>query len=210
MITIACLAVALQQSNDEAEAIHAKLVALLKPVKTLSGAVEVTWGADQKPTKYTFQMMKPNFLKMESKELCFYIDGKFDYAYMVDSKEYNKAEAEPDLIGAPWLTGFETFLGGPQPQYVFLKPREDKYGGKEAHVLRMDEKGATDTEYWLYLDKATSKPLGWEMRFESGEKATGKYSDIEFDKPMKAEDFLWKPPSGAKQTDGGSARQWLR
>lgn len=207
MTTIVCLAVALlQQSNEEAEAIHAKLVALLKPVKTLAGAVEVIWGADQKPTRYTFKMMKPNFLKMESSEICFYIDGKSDYAYMVESKEYNKAEAEPDMIGAAWMTGFEPFLGGPQPQWVFQKPREDKYAGKEAHVLRMSEKGATDCEYWLYLDRATHKPLGWEMRFEGGEKASGKYFDIKFDEPMKIEDFLWKPPAGAKVTDGTARR----
>lgn len=188
----------------EGEAVYAKLVAKLKPVKSLSGKVTVVWGADQQPETFTFKAMKPNFLRQESPEQGYYIDGKHDWAYMVKDKLYNKAEAEPDRIGGVWLIGFEPFMGGPQPEYKFLRPHEQTYDKREAIVLRVSEKEGDGTEYLIFVDRETNLPLGWEMRFQSGETASGKYADVVLDAEMKPEDFAWAPPPGAKPMDGRS------
>lgn len=192
-----------QESDAEAAAIYAKVVAKLKVVKTISGKVDVVTIPGQEPVKFTFRAMKPNFLRMESKSECYYVDGKNDFAYIPEIKEYNKGEAEPDSIGALWLNGFESFLGGTQPEWQFFKATMQETQGKKLYTLRMTQKEIIGMESRLIIDAATWLPVRWESIFEGGEKIWGKYSELKLDEPMKPEEFKWTPPKDAKLAGDG-------
>ena len=62
----------LAQSDTQAEAFYKSMADKLKATQTLSGRLELRWGAEPNPAIFTFKAMRPNFLRQETADQAFY------------------------------------------------------------------------------------------------------------------------------------------
>ena len=187
----------LVQSDEQAAAFYKTLADKLKATKTLSGKLELRWGAEPSPAVFTFKAMRPNFLRQETSDQAFYGDGTNDWTYLVKEKQYSKEPADKNTINAIWLVGFEPFLGVEPESLVFEKLGAKTVDKIECVVLVYFEKEAPLDKSRLFVDRKALLPVGWELEYEGG-KDRGRYLDLKLDTPMNAADFAWPPPPGAK------------
>ncbi len=72
---------------------------------------------------------------------------------------------------------------------------------REVHVLEARRKTDPESSWRFYFDKQTGAIVKWVKNVGDRATVTSHYSDFEFDVPIPAERFEFKPPPGVEVTD---------
>ncbi|MFY9234804.1 MAG: hypothetical protein WAO58_10140 [Fimbriimonadaceae bacterium] len=202
MITnLALLLLSIASGQDDA---WAKLQERLKAANAIQATLEVQIG----PTKQTmaFKLMRPGHVYYKMGPMEMYSDGKEGWMYMSEMKQYMKAPiGSSDMRNLPMigLEGFWRDDKGPKPGPLV----EKEESGKKVWATSLTyPQGAMMAGYQIELsiDKETGLPTKFTVSRDGKSEGGAEYKELLLDPPLKAEDFKFTPPEGAKEMKPGA------
>jgi len=188
--------------RQKAQTIYSRLQAKLKKSNSLKAVLEIKML--DRTDRYNLSFLRSNFARIVSPEAGIYQDGKTYYDYNVLDKEYWSRPAPKDglptgcAFSLGGLTGLDSLAFSNEPKMVPLSAVPKTWQGQKVTAIEMKGQADPAITAVLYLDPATSLPVGWDYELKDF-KATGKFQSFTLDAPMKAADFAWSPPVGAKK-----------
>lgn len=188
--------------QQKAQTIYDRLQAKLKKSNSLRAVLEIKMF--DRVDRYNLSFLRSNFARIVSPEAGIYQDGKTYYDYNILDKEYWSRPAPKDglptgcAFSLGGLTGLDSLAFSNEPKMVPVSAEPKTWQGQKVTAIELKGQADPAITAVLYLDPATSLPVGWEYELKDF-KATGKFRSFTLDAPMKAADFAWSPPSGAKK-----------
>jgi len=188
--------------RQKAQTIYDRLQAKLKKSNSLKAVLEIKML--DRVDRYNLSFLRNNFARIVSPEAGIYQDGKTYYDYNILDKEYWSRPAPKDglptgcAFSLGGLTGLDSLAFSNEPKMVPMSAVPKTWQGQRVTAIEMKGQADPAITAVLYLDPATSLPVGWDYELKDF-KATGKFQTFTLDAPMKAADFAWSPPSGAKK-----------
>jgi outer membrane lipoprotein-sorting protein len=202
LLGAAALAQKPDPTEEKAHAAYKNLQEKLKKAKSMKAILEVTMLG--RTDSYSLSFLRDNFAKIVSSEAGLYQNGKTFYDYNPLDKEYwtKPAPAKGLPAGSAFslggLIGFDELGFSNEPRMVPTAMAPKTWKGLKASAIYLKGRQDPNMRAVLYLDAVSKLPVGWEYRL--GEfQSSGRIKNLQLDVPMKASDFNWTPPAGAKQ-----------
>lgn len=188
--------------RQKAQTIYDRLQAKLKKSTSLKAVLEIKML--DRVDRYNLSFLRDNFARIVSPEAGIYQDGKTYYDYNVLDREYWSRPAPKEglptgcAFSLGGLTGLDTIAFSNEPKMVPTSAVPKTWQGQKVTAIEMKGQADPAITAVLYIDPATSLPVGWDYELKDF-KASGKFQSFTLDAPMKAADFAWSPPKGAKK-----------
>lgn len=188
---------------------NAKALAAIKALQTklqkansASATIEVS--VFGRKDVYEFRFLRPNFVKIVSPESAIYQDGRSCYDYNPADNEYFVKPAPKAGLPAGTafslggLSGLEAMGFSNEPKMVPAAIARKTYAGAPADEIALRSATDPNLKATLWLDAKTGMPVGWKYSLQDYA-ASGAIKNLVLGPPLKAADFGWKPPKGAKR-----------
>lgn len=183
-----------QRALDLAQVV-ANLQNRLQQAQGLSLEVEVRTAKGNK-IYARIMALRPNFLKVETENQCFYCDGKSAWQYFPLRAVYTPFVKDDKGMFIPLAQGFAMYSPTSQFRPDYSAVEEIVFEGKRVIALIQEPKDTPNLKIRIFINPESWLPVGSEQKLLDTVDVSV-YRNVRIDRHFSPSDFAWTPPKGA-------------
>ena len=140
--------------------------------------------------------LRPNFLRVETKNQSFYCDGKLAWQYFPLDGVYTPFQQDEKGMYIPLAKGFEMYSPPSKFKPEYKAVEETLFEGKHVFALIEEPSDMPNLRIRIFIDPESWLPIGFEQKLLDNTDVYV-YRNVRTDRDFVPADFAWTPPKGS-------------
>ncbi len=140
--------------------------------------------------------LRPNFLRVETKNQSFYCDGKSAWQYFPLEAVYAPFHKDDKGMYIPLAKGFEMYSPPSKFKPEYKAVEKTVFEGKHVYALIEEPSDMPNLRHRIFIDPKSWLPIGSEQILLD-DTDVYVYRNVRTDRPFVPADFAWTPPKGS-------------